>query len=518
MRPRFRILALLLALVLSVGVLAGCASVNRPLNYLKTALQSTLKQRFGGVYARDLAEALNGGLVELRFGGADPTLFQTPLQAAELKLWIDREALSVSAVGSATVGNKTYDGKAFLDHDGLIVSSHALLGSTDLGIPFATLADDLKNSIFRNNSGSEYMLPWLGDTAAADVTALKDGFFTVLASLEEWGLLTDEMAELFLGCLADNLSGEWYTRDGRVHINVEITNEILSRSLRDLHSLVVRDGDFCRALRKAAATRDAVESARAGNGTRITACSTAVENLLNGKGTINSWCNFMDNELAPFRLSLSTVIRTSDDLIETASLALQADPERDHTYADTLSVALDLSNDSVNKLTLGLAGVERTLSYTVSEDGLRHYRAYIEYTKSEQGTVRSYVVGELSADRYTDRFELSIVAGEESRYFSGSFDRRLDGFDVSVDGAAVNGQKKSLSVALSVDVDAAPEQAPERYKSLFNLSYTEYRPIHQRATAALADLKRDWGEAPLSLSTPLNCFFSAVGIDERITD
>ena len=513
MRSRNRILCLLLAFVLVALPLAGCASTNKPLNYLKQALENTLQDRFGGETLATLAEALNGGMVQLRYDGGTAPLLQTPLRAADVTLWSDRDAQSLSAAGSVAVGNRTYDGKLFLDRDSLVVSSDALLGSTDLGIDFNTLTEDLKNSIFRNNSGTEYMIPWLGGNAAADITTLRDGFFTVFGSAEEWLLLADETAELFLECLLENLSGEWYSKDGRVIIKIEITNGILSRSLRDLHEAVVEDGAFCRELRRIAATRDAVESALAGSGIKTSEWTVFVEDLLESKAVINDWCDYIDNKLPSFSLKLDAAVRSAKDIIETAEVQLKVD------NAHVFTVGLDLSADDTNVIRLERDGVQRTLTYRVVEDGLSAYCAKIIYEKKDAitGQAPLCVMGELNADRMEDFYELILVEGKETRRFVGSFDKKIDGFSFSVDEAFVNGEARGFSLSLLVDVDASPEAAPEDCKNFFNLSHGEYKPIHARATAALETLKGDWGNAPLTPIPWIDLLLQAAGIKESIS-
>ena len=512
MKTRFRLVALLLVLILMLATLAGCASSNKPLNTLKKALENTIRQRFGGEWLSTVAEALDGGMVQLTFGGADPEVIDTPLQAADLSLWLDRDELSVVADGSATVGGVRYDGSLFLNEDSLIVSSDALLGSTDLAIHFNTLTNDLKNSIFRNNSGTEYMISWLGSNAAADIKTLQESFFTAMEYAEEWYLMADELIELFLDCLVENLSGEWYSKDGRIVINTVIDNGTLSRSLRDLHEIVVNDGSYCRELRRIAALRDAVVSAENGNGIKTNEWTVWVENFIQSKTVINQWCDYVDNTVPPFALELNAAILSSDCVIETARVALRVQG------VQTVAVALDLSLEDTNVISLEYDGAVRTLTYAVVENGISTYRAALQYTKTDVASGKTVlsVPGELNADRQSDFYELILVDGENTRRFTGSFDKKIDGFTFTVDNAFINGEQRAFSFGLAVDVDAKPPKAPDNPKNFFNLSHSEYKPIHNRATAALARLKQDWGDAALTPTAWLDALLNAAGVRDRI--
>ena len=518
MRARYRILSLLLVLILALGTLIGCAPTDKPLNYLKEALENTLDERFGGEILSTVAEALNGGLVELRYGGADAALIDSPLQSAELKLWMNADEQTVAAAGSATVAGKTYDGRVFLDPDSLVVSSSSFLALTDLGIDFNTLSADLQKSIFRNNSQSEYMIPWLGDSAVQDITALKNGFFTVFSHAEEWALIADDVTEVFLECLVNNLGEEWYSKDGCIYIDISVTNEVLSRTLGDLYTRLLDDGDFCKQLRLIAETMDAVDSAKQGNGMKVTSRSVWVEDFLRSSNKVNEWRQYIANTLTPFRLDLDAVINTSDDLIESASVALFTDPDRDRALEHFVTVSLDLTAEESNVISLHYGSFLRTLTYTVTEDGLRTYKAKMEYIKREAATGAQLfcAVGELNADRLEDFYELILVKGETTRRFTGSFDKKIDGFTFSVDSAAINGESHPCSFYVGVDVDGSPEEAPEDYRLLFNMDANEYRPLHDRATAAVEELKRDWGEASLTPVSWLNRLLFALGIEEEL--
>lgn len=518
MRRHFRITALLLALILLVGTLAGCASTDTPLNYLKKALENTVKERFGGEYLAAVAEALNGGLVELRYGGAAPQIVDTPLQAAELKLWLDPSEQRLTAAGSATVADKTYDGRIFFDRDSLVVSSSSFLAMKNLGINFDTLSADLEKSIFRNDSGSPYLVPWIGENATRDILALRDGFFTVLSHLEEWTLVADDVIEGFLECLVGNLGDEWYSKDGRVYINVSITNEVLAKTLNDLYRRLVDDGSFCRELRRIAETLDAMDSARQGRGIKVTVRTDRVEDFLRSGNTVSRWSHAVANDWTPFRLDLKGVIG-SDDLIESLSVALHTDEDRDRTFSHVFTVGLDLQKEDVNLLSLSCGAYTRTLTYAVESNGLWEYKADLGYVKSISATGEEVlrVSGELNADRSTDQYELILVNGGETRRFTGSFDKKIDGFTVSVDSVTVNGAPHRCSLYLGVDVDGSPEAIPEDYELLFNLDSTDFEPTYNRAANALAELKRDWGDAPLTPVSWLNRVFYALGIDEEIS-
>lgn len=512
MKLGLRITALMLVLLLIAGTCLSCASTSEPLNYLKEALENTLRERFGGELLSALSEATDGGMIALRFGGLHHSLQETPLEEAELQLWLNRSELTAAAAGSMTVNGTQYDGQLFFDRYALVASSDAFFGSTDLGIDFQTLSGDLKKSIFRNNSGTEYMIPWLGETAARDIAALKDGFFTVFGSMEEWYFLADEMADLFLEHLTDHFSGDWYYEDGRLHISALINNHSVSRALRAMYEDVVSDSDFCRALRKIAATRDAMESAKVGNGTKITDWTVRIENFLSTNVAINQWCAEVDNAPHPFELSLEAAIRSTSDVIETATVSLDVD------RANVFSLGLDLRADETNVITFVKDGTLRTLCYTVTEDSLRYYNADLSYQKADAATGAQslYVTGALRADRRTDAYSLALTKGVQVRVFEGTFDKMIDGYSFSVDTLTVNGGKYNCAFSLLIDVDADPDEAPADYKNFFNISHAEYRPIHRRAKTTLDKLKADWGETPVGPKAAWDRLLKLVGLDEEI--
>ena len=177
MKRRIRIISLLMALLLLGGTLTGCAAVSKPLNYFKRALEKTIDRRFGGEILDVLLETVERGSVEVGFGGTD--LASTPLEAGNVKLWFDSENSKLTAAGALTVGGKSYDGQLYLAEKEAAVSSVAFLGSTDFGVNFGTLASDLQNSIFRNNSSTAFARPEIDEGTAQDVTELRDGFFTL---------------------------------------------------------------------------------------------------------------------------------------------------------------------------------------------------------------------------------------------------------------------------------------------------------------------------------------------------
>ena len=260
MKRGIRFLSLLLALLLLGGTLVGCAAVTKPLNYVKKSLEKTIDRRFGGEVFEVLLEALESGSIEVGFGGTD--LAVTPLEAASAKVWFDREGQQLTASGSVTVGGKLYDGDIYLTTEQMALSSVAFFGSTDFGVHFGTLASDLENSIFRNNSRTDFARPEVDEGTAADVNKLKNSLFTLYGSVGDLLELSDELAEDFLKILTEYAPHSRYADNGRIHISATVDNAVLSRALRDTRAKAVKDKAFCRELREIAATRDTVTSVK----------------------------------------------------------------------------------------------------------------------------------------------------------------------------------------------------------------------------------------------------------------
>ena len=506
MKRGIRLLALLLALLLLGGSLAGCASSTRPLNYFKKALFKTLERRFGGDMGEILLETLETGSVELTYGGTD--LAQTPLENARLKVWFHEEGKQISAVGALGVGGKTYDGKVFLTDERVVVSSEALLGSTDFGLDFATLHQDMANSIFRNNSNTAFARPEIGDGAAGDIITLKNSFFTYYESFSDVLELSDEVADEFLRVLTEYAPHSKYSADGAWHLELTVENVHLSRALRETRANVVGDRDFCRELRELAKTRDAVASVR--QGTVVTEWTNKVENFIASPLGFEDLCAKID-ALPAFRLQLNGVVGRWSGVIQRADVSFG--------YVggeQVFAFSADLTDDSTNVLSLTRGGDTRTLTYRVNEDGMRYYKAELTYEKkAADGTQTLHIAGKLDADRKTDSFTLALSKGEKTRVFAGSFDKDPDGFYVSVSGVTVNGEAHSFSMGLTVKVTDKAEAMPV-YENLATVTEHRFQPIATRMKNSVQEFRTAWGGEAPTWRTALSFLLTVSGAEEEI--
>jgi hypothetical protein len=505
MKRRIRIVSLLMALLLLGSTLAGCAAVSKPLNYFKNALEKTIDRRFGGEMVDVLLETLESGSVEIGFGGTD--LVQTPLEAGNAKFWFDKEEKRITAAGALTVGGRSYDGRLYLTAEEAAVSSVAFLGSTDLGISFGTLSGDLQNSIFRNNSNTAFARPEIDEGTAADVIELRDGFFTIYDSIGDVLELSDELAEDFLEILTEYAPHSRYSEDGKIYIAVTVDNAVLSRALRDTRAAAVKDKAFCRELRELASVRDTVISVK--TGIVVTEWSDKVENFIASDLSIEELCAKID-AMSPFTVQLNGVIGRTSGIIENATLSYTRE------NVQIFELSLELSRKDVNVLRLQYGDVTRVLSYRVLKDGFRYYDAELIYEKlPSTGENVLRITGTLSADKNEDKFAFSLTKGEETRVFEGSFDKKIDGFEVSVNTVTVNGAAHRFSLSLAIKTDDKAEPMPE-YVNLATVSEARFEPIAARITQEMIAFRLAWGDHKITSRGVLSFFLNVVGMPEEI--
>ena len=505
MKRRIRIVSLLMALLLLGGTLAGCAAVSKPLNYFKRALEKTLDRRFGGEVIDVLLETVERGSVEVGFGGTD--LASTPLEAGNVKLWFDSENSKLTAAGALTVGGKSYDGQLYLAEKEAAVSSVAFLGSTDFGVNFETLAGDLQNSIFRNNSNTAFARPEIDEGTAQDVTELRDGFFTLYDSIGDVLELSNELAEDFLQILTEYAPHSRYSEDGKIHISATVNNSVLSRALRDTRAKAVKDKAFCRELREIADVRDTVISVK--TGTVVTEWSDRVERFIASDISIEELCAKID-AMSVFTVQLDGAVGRMSGVIENATLTYSRD------NAQIFQFSLDLSQKDTNVLRLQYGDVTRVLTYRVLKNGLRYYNAEMVYEKllpTGESVLR--VTGVLSADKKEDKFTFSLAKGEESRVFEGSFDKKIDGFELAVETVKVNGEPHRFSLSVVVKTDDKAEAMPE-YVNLATVSEARFEPIADRIKQQLDAFRTAWGDHKITPHGTLAFFLNVVGLPEEI--
>ena len=502
-----RALSLFLALILLCTSLFGCAAVVRPLNYLKSVLEKTVEKRFGGEMLEVLLETLESGSVAVTYGGTD--LYDTPLDNGEAKIYFDREGRSLVAIGNATVKGQKYDGKVFFSNDELVLCSTAFFGSNDLGVNFSTLEKDLRGSIFANHSGNKYARPEIGEDAASDAIALKDSIFALYDSYGDLLELSDEVAETFLKILTEYAPHSRYSEKGTLYIEAVVDNTVLSRALRDTRAKIVKDSGFRRELRELAAIKDRFASVE--SGFEITEYSDKVEEFIASDIGINELCNRID--AAPvFQVKLNAAVDRSARLLETASLSYTVSGEQ------IFVLAVDLTDDDTNELSLTYGGAVRTLCYQVCKNGINRYEAELSYRKTAMdGTELLLVTGELLANRREDSFTLSLQKGEETRVFAGTFDKKIDGFEVSVDTVFVNGAEHRFALSLAVKTKDKAEKMPV-YTNLATITEAQFDPIYTRAVAAQNALKAAFAQTDIDAHAALSYFLTVAGVQEEIPE
>ncbi|MBQ9098918.1 MAG: hypothetical protein IJY50_05760 [Clostridia bacterium] len=505
MKLAYRVISLLLALVLLCGTLAGCAATRKPLNYVKNALEKTIEKRFGGEVLELLLQAVHQGSIQLSYGGSD--LYPSPLQGAEVKAWFDQEGERVSLSGSATIGDKTYDGQLHLTDRKLVMSSVAFFGSYDFGVDFDTLAKDLENSIFRNNSNTAFARPEVDGQTATELEKLKGTFFSLYDSIDEVLELSDELIEDFLTLLTEYAPHNTYTEDGKRYISATVNNTVLSRALRDTREQVVKDKDFCRELRELAKGRDAILSVQTGNA--VTTYSDKVNNFIDSDTSMTEICAFID-ALPAFELKLEAAVRRMSGVIDTAHISFQT------LGVEAVAFDLDLSDDDTSVLSLRRGGVTRTLTFCVEKDGMRYYEANVQYeSKADIGLVLCKVEGDLKADKREDAFSFTLRQGDETRVLEGRFDKKVDMLTASVDAVKINENEHRFAFSVTVCAEDRADPIPD-YKNLITVTELEFAPVYDRITAAYKELTTTWGEYEIAPRTVLKKVLTVIGIEGEL--
>ena len=362
MKRGTRILSFALALLILGGALVGCASVHKPLNYLKRALEKTVERRLGGFFVELLGDALEGGSIEAAYGGTD--LYETPLESGSLKLSFDRENEAVCAAGKVSVGGKKYDSTVYLTAEELATVSDAFLGANRFGFRFDELTtDNVKSSFFHNASGTQFAKDWIDDQFGADLNTVKGDFFEIYTSLEDIFELSDEIGELFLEALTNNAPHHRYSEKGTVYVTATVGNTELSHALRETRLMVVKDRSLCKELRRIAAIRDSLESVKKGE--TVKEWTNRVEDFIDSPISIEELCAEIDAR-TPFALQLDAAVDRSSKMIDTARISLDRDNVRQFSFS------VDLTDKKANVFSLTAGGVTRTLTHYVQKDGMRH--------------------------------------------------------------------------------------------------------------------------------------------------
>ncbi len=495
-----RATALLLAALMLLCTLAGCAGTLDPLGYLKDSMERTLTESLGGQILGVLFEAVQGGSLTLDFDGTD--LAGGLPDAAHLKLWFDAQNERLAADAALVLAGERFEAQAFVSELEAAVVSPTFFGSNTLGVDFTTLEKDLKTSIFSNHSGTAFSVPTISAAGAARVSAIKDGSFFLLGEAEDGLDTLDEIVEYFLEALSTYATHTRYKKDGSVYISLDINNDSLSRALRATHEMVADDRSVTKYVQRIAATLDSIYSAATGvSGTLF---SDKVNYFLNSEADIDALCLAID-EATPFSFLLEARVRAFGMRLEALRVTfLQAGAVR----AD-LSLELAEQGEK-NKLSLVLDGVSRELTYLVREDGYRSYAADLSYQMSTQEGVVLSLEGALQADKRAESYALTFKQGEQTCTLAGNYLFENDETMLSVNDVTLDGASKKLSLAFHA---RAEEKAPEvpSYLNVVKMDVTRFAPIHARATAATAKFLALWGPTAISSREALFDMLKSVG-------
>jgi len=496
-----RALALLLLCALLLPVLASCASANRPLAYLKRSIEKTLDHRLGGPLSDLLADALHEGSIAVSFGGTDAV--SAPVDALDAKVYFTPDSEALFLTGNLTLEGKSYDGDLWLDTERAVLRSNALLGSVNFGVDFETLEQDLENSVFRNNSGTAYASPSIDEGTADAIRDWKNGLFELYASLDDYAAEGDFALETFLEILTDYAPNTRYSEGGRYHFSITVENNQLARALRDTHAKLTADRSFCRELRALAATRDRMESAK--SGTLCTAHTEKVNYWLDGTGEIESLCTKIDNDPA-FTLQINASVRRLNGVLETANIFYRTEG------SETFALTLDLTDPDAAHGTLLYKGVRYAADYTVTTDKWRSYAADLRFARANaDGSNATEWKGTLAVNKRDKTFSLATTCGDLNRTFTGSYQKKLSSFTLTVDGLTENGAAKRFALSLTVKAEDTAPELPD-YTNLFAAPEDRVAAVAPRFTAARDQFRAAWDRANITKYTPLYFVEDLMGI------
>ena len=298
-----------------------------------------------------------------------------------------------------------------------------------------------------------------------------------------------------------------YAEKGTIYITATVDNTVLSRTLRDLRTRMIKNKKLCRELRELAALKDRIASIQ--SGITETEWSDKVEEFIASDIGVNELCNKIDAAPA-FTVKLDCAVDRTARVLESGTLTYTVEGEQ------IMAFHADLTDNSTNVLSLTYGGAVRTLTYRVEKNGLNRYAATLDYQKrNDAGEELIHVTGELAADRKADEFTLTLCRGEETRTFSGYFDKKIDGFEVSVNTATVNGEERRFAASLAVRVGDKAESSPD-CTNLVTITEAQLDPIAERAVAARDAFKAAWGDTKLDVYEALACFLTVAGVPEEI--
>lgn len=503
MNRKTKILSLFLALLLLLSTLSGCTGYLDPLGYLKDATLETIKSTLLGEILSLWLDTSSEGMFSLEFGGTD--LIQGLPEAARMDLWVDVEDMKVAASGQMTLAGEKYDLAAYLNENEMAVVSSAFLGSNTLGVDFLTLKNDLKTSIFSNNSGTVFSDPSVSSASADRVQQIKSNFFKMLAYQEDTIDFVDEVVNVFLEELTSYAENARYTENGYTHISITVNNDSLARTLRATRAALVKDTSFSNYLKDVGNMLDALVSATTGVAT--TEYSTKVRYFLSSEADIDVLCQKID-DADPFVLRVKAAVKSFGMSLEDVGVVFE------QGGVTRLDAKMHLDDD-VFSLNVALDGVARHLTYQVSEDGFSSYRAALTYTKSVSGAPVVEVTGDLQANKRSDTYSLTLQKGNETRVFGGSYCFDSDEMMLSVDSASINGEEKRISLKISAVAEESVPDMPD-YVNVAAMDVTRFTPIYDRANKTRDRLLADWESKALSPDGVLRDLLGAIGLPEEI--
>ena len=498
MKKFSRILSLILACVLLLLCLSGCAATKRPLCYVKNAVVRSLRQGFGGDLLGLLTAVTDGGSAELVFGGTDA--FDTALQSGSATLYFSDAKSAVAASTQLTLFDRTYDAQLWLSEKTVVMSSAAFFGSNVLGADLDSLADDLKNSIFRNNSGTAFARPKIGDDTANAVNAWIEGVFSLYGSRLDFLELLDEHFEDFLKYVTEYAPYTAYSEKGQYYIGVTVNNVTLSSALRRSWQDAVGNRGFCRKMRELAATRDAMDTAA--KGFVVTDATNKVEAWLTNNAEIEALCTKIDNG-TPFTFALNATVRKLTGRLTSINVDYQS-AEKHRGFS------LDLSGDRIVVVGLILDGVARTLIVETQKNTGRAFEASFTYSRTE-GEVKRDWQGSLSYNAKEGTYLCNMSEGGIARSFFGRFACDRNELLFAVDGMTVGESARRLQLSLSLKAKAKLPPTPD-YTALPLITEARYAPIDERAKGELAAFKAAFAASGISLDSVKQKTFSLFGL------
>ena len=498
MKKILRLVALLLLISLFVTPMASCTSVRHPLRYLKKATERTLDDSTVGQIMQVLADTVDGGSLSFSFRGAE-----NGFSAAEGTFYFSPNADSLSAVGSVTLGDKTYDGACFLNEKEFVFRSTAFLGSSVYGIPFDTLEKDIAASIFRNNSGTPYADPDVDDGTAGDIRSFVSSFFALYAAAGEMKSTADDTLNLFLAALEARANTVYYRKDGRIYMEVTADNGAISGALRDTRNQLVNNRKFCRKLREWAKNYDEMLSAL--NREVSDTYTHKVEYFLTNDTELEKLCTAID--LAPaFTVGVNATVRNLTRKAEKLSVGL---------YREGTAVwefAFDVSAKDAATLSVTAAAVTRKLTLTGIEKNRKTFSMNYELSCRTALGETNTASGALSWDRKTENYSLTIIRGDVTRTVEGAFSLSGKHWALSADRVKIGEEEFPCGLSIEATVGAKAPETPE-YINFFAVDGTRFSLTADILEPQKEQFKADMERLSPTLSGTLESIWRMFGLD-----